>query len=685
MKILFPIIVILSSYRLNSQVTDSYKLEDTVVVVGKKQTENNINQQEINPEDFHSSGLTNYDLMNYLRIIGTNSALDFDVVPCIEGADFQEQQFFINDIPVPFQSRLLGLQSGLNSLLYSQMSLVETQSLNGYDKPLKLKLKTNNVDTSQIHISSDINILHMENAISLPINNLNGGITIGYNRSLLETIEPFLGRNINTNDFEYKKFPFFQGFQVLGEFRTNNVVIRPIFIYSDDIGTFGLNTNLFNFNSHQFNYGVDIKTELSKLNNSTQIYSNAGKNNIDYSFAETGDIDVIGKTNLSFEEFGFHNNLEYLINTNNTLTLSLGYRYQNTYSKNEVSPTNSQGNRIASYLSDFFESSLYYQKLISDRLMMTVHAGLNSFKFDNPCSSLGLDIYYSDPELIDTRYQIGYESSQEPLNPVFFSFQNTIWDPSSSSSLFFVDNSNLPLKPIKCFNTSLNLRKQISVSFLETNISVKLFLRKLKNLIYANNYPDDVTIYNTDLKFNQGFNGTRYGLSFLIENDIKLITLKNLTSVSLCKSINQNYTNGMEFYALNYCPQTITNLTQYQFGNYFVNVTFVYSSGRYYFNKKIISFYSPGDPTATDSISADYSKQLNLNPYYRMDISFLYKVIYNYLEFNFGISCLNIFDHKNESGRYFNLDLATKSITETSEYFNFPRFLILEIGMRFRL
>ncbi len=668
-----------------SQVNENYKLEDTVVIVSKNRIDDNINQQKINLEDFHSFGSTHYDLMNYLRIIGTNSALDFDVVPSIEGADIQEEQFFINDIPVPFQSRLLGLQSGLNSLLYSQMSIVETQSLNGYEKPIKLKLKTNSMDTSQIYVLSNVNNLHLENALYLPLNTFNGWITIGYNRSLLETIEPFLGRAINGNSFEYKKFPFFQGFQVLGEFIMNNVVIKPTVIYSDDIGTFDLNTNLFNFNSHQFNYGVDIKTELNKIKNSTQIYSNAGKNNIDYSFVETNDTGVNGNANLYFEEFGFHNNLEYLINSNNTLALSLGYRYQNTYSKNEVSPAYNQGNKTASYLSDFYECSLYYQRLISDRLMTTVHVGLNSFKFANPCSSSGLDINYSDPKLIDARFQMSYESSQEPVNPVFFTFQNTIWDPSSSSSLFFIDNSNLPLKPIKYFNTSLNLRKQISVSYLETDMSVKLFLRKLKNLIYANNYPDEVTIYNTDLKFNQDFNGTRYGLSFLIENDIKLIALKNLTSVSLCKSINQNYTDGLIFYALNYCPQTITNLTQYQFGNYFINVTFVYSTGRYYFNKKIISYYSPNDPTVTDSISIDFTKQLNLNPYYRMDISFLYKVIYNNREFNLGISCLNIFDHKNESDRYFSLDSATKSLTETSEYFNFPRFLILEIGIKLGL
>jgi len=681
MKYIISIIFILNSTFLNSQVKEIYQLKDTILVVGEKYTDD-VSQQKVNIEEYHSSGLANYDLMSALRIIGINAAFDFNTIPYMEGADFQEQQFFINNIPVPFQSRLIGMQSGLNSLLFSQISLLETHSLNGYSKPIRLELKTNKIDTSQIHFNSKINILHFENTISLPVNFFNGGITVGYNRSLLETIKPFLGSSINNkNDFEYKKFPFFQSFQMLAELKFSNLIIKPIFIYSEDIGNFGINTKGFNFNSYQLNYGAEIQADLGKVRNSTQFYSNVGKNNIDYRFPENKGVYVHGKANLSFEEFGLNSNIEYSIKPSHSFILSLGYKHQKTNSANEVSITNNENSIKASYLSDVFESIIYYQNLLSDKLLSTLHIGLNSFRFYNIHPFLGFDIAYYNPILFNARFQISYESFQEPINPVFYSFQNALWDPSSASSIFFVDDNKLPLRPIYCLNSSINISKDISNSFFETNVSAKLFLRKLKNLVYTNNYPNEVTIYNSDFEFNQDFDGLRYGLSFLLENEIKSLSVKNLIAVNLCKSINRNNKDDTQFYTLNYNPLTITNLVQYQFSNFYMNVLFVYSSGRYMFDKKISSDYSSVDSTVNNSVSTDFTNQLNLKPYYSIDISFLYKVAYSDFDINVSFTFLNIFNHKNESRRIFALDAFNKTLTERSEYYNFPRFFIFEISM----
>jgi len=239
----------------------------------------------------------------------------------------------------------------------------------------------------------------------------------------------------------------------------------------------------------------------------------------------------------------------------------------------------------------------------------------------------------------------------------------------------------LPLRPIYCLNSSINISKDISNSFFETNVSAKLFLRKLKNLVYANNYPNEVTIYNSDFEFNQDFDGLRYGLSFLLENEIKSLSVKNLIAVNLCKSINRNNKDDTQFYTLNYNPLTITNLVQYQFSNFYMNVLFVYSSGRYMFDKKISSDYSSVDSTVNNSVSTDFTNQLNLKPYYSIDISFLYKVAYSDFDINVSFTFLNIFNHKNESRRIFALDAFNKTLTERSEYYNFPRFFIFEISM----
>lgn len=668
-----------------SQEKENYQLKDTILVVAERYAEENINKQTINLKEFFSNGFVNYDLMNYLKIIGINSFNDFNTLPYMEGADFQEQQFFINYIPVPFQSRLIGLQSGLNSLLFSQISLLETHSLNNFDKPIKLNVKTNKIDTNQIHFTSSINFLHLENAISIPINNLKGGVVIGYNRSLLESIKPFLRSIMNKNDFGYELFPFFQGFQMYADIKTNNVSIKPILIYSEDNGSVGINTKDFKFKSHQLSYGVEIQSKIANLKNSILLYSNLGKNKVDYKFLETKSGDVQGKTNLSFRDVGFNSNTEYVIETDHTLSLSFGYIHQNTTSENKVSFTYNNNDKTASYSSDYFESALYYQSILSNKFLSTIYIGFNSYKFYNIFPSLGIDLIYSDLKLFEARFQTNYKAFQDPINPIFYSFQNTIWDPSFTSSLFFVDNNRLPLKPMHLFNTSFNMRKNLSSSFLETNISIKLFFRRILNLLYANNYPNGVTIYNSDLEFNQDSKGLRYGLSLILENNIKELSIKNLTSITFCRSLNHDNRSGLKFNSLNYSPITVTNLTQFEVNRFYANILLIYNAGRYFFSQKINKYYSSVDSTYYYSMFTDHSSQLSLMPYYRMDISLLYQIIKGNFNLSCGLSIINIFDHKNESNRNYSLDLSKKSLLEKSEYFNLPRFFVFEISYKVKI
>lgn len=680
---IFSIIFLLYNIILFSQEKDVYQINDSVIIIDKRIVDENINQQKLNLEEIRLTGFINYDLINYLKIIGINSSNDFNTIPFVEGADFNEQQFFINNIPIPFQSRLIGLQSGINSLLFSQIFLMETHSINTFSKPVKIKIKSNDIDTSQIHFKSNINFLHLENVVTFPIEKFDGGIAFGYNRSLLESVRPLLNNSYKKNDLKFKKFPFFQGYQLLSKLVVNNIIINPIFIYSEDNGVTGISSKEFNFNSKQLNLGIDIQAELSNINQSIQLYYNKGKNDVNYVFFETSEGDVNGATNLFFKEIGINSSSKYKIATNHTLDLSFGFKHQNTFSENDVSFN--EINKMSSYSSDYFETKIYYNHFFSKKILSSFNIGINSFELKNFNPSFGIDVYYFDSKLFDARFQLNYEQFQEPINPIYFSFQNTIWDPSSTNSLFFVDDKNLPIKPIRCLNTSINVRKQINNPFMEINLSIKFFLRQLKNLIYANSYPDEVTIYNSDLEFNQHFDGLRYGLSFLLENKINAFPLKNITSINLFQSINYDNKNYYAFYSLNYSPITFTNFIQYRNNNFSINLLFFYNSGKYFFNKNINTYYSTVDSINNYSISTDYNSQFQLKPYFRTDISFLYKIYQGNFNLNIGLSFLNIFNNKNESKKNFSLDLLNKRIVDKSEYFNLPRFLVLELNMSLTL
>ena len=679
MKVLFAVIFLISSILLHSQSKDIYHLSDSIIVIGERLTEDNIGTQKIDLQEMRMIGFVNYDLMQYLKTIGISSMNDLNTLPNIEGSDFNEEQFFINDIPVPFQSRLIGLQSGINSLLFSQISSLETNSINTFSKPIKLQIRSKDIDTSEVHLTSNINFLHLENVISFPVNSLNGGVAIGYNRSLLESVKPFLNTFIKRNDLAYKQFPFFQGLQFLSNFKTNDVIISPIFIYSEDNGIAGISSKEFNFHSRQLNCGVDIQTKLSKINQSIQFYYNYGRNNVDYKFFETKEGDVDGAANLFFNEFGINSSSKYKIAPNHNLDLAFSLRHQITNSENTVSLNST--NKVSSYSSEYIKTKIYYSSLLTNKILSTLNIGLSSFRINNILPSVGIDLNYFNAPIFDARFQFNYEISNEPINPIYYSFQNIIWDPSSTSSLFFIDDSKLPLKPIECLNASVILKKHLINSFIESNLSLKIFFRQLKNLIYANSYPGEVTIYNSDLNFRQDFNGIRYGLTLLLDNKINSIPLRNITSVNFLKSITYDKKNNHTFNSLNYSPVLISNFTQYQISRFYINLLFIYNIGRYLFNKSINSYYSSVDSTYNYSISTDYNSQLILQTYFRSDISFFYNIYDSDFKLSTGVSVLNIFNNKNESQRNFSLDLLNKSIVANSEYFNLPRIIVFEISM----
>ena len=666
-----------------SQIEETYELSDSVIVIGKRISDDNINQQKIDINNIQSTGFTNYDLFDYLKLIGISSIIDFNTLPYIEGADFNEQEFFINNIPVPFQSRLIGLQSGLNSLLFSKISLIEAHSFNNFSKPIKLKATTNDIDTSQILFKSIINFLHLENMLSFPLRSLNCEILLGYNRSFLESIRPFLSNFSQKSNFDFNQFPFFQSFQILSNYKAPSMSIKPLFIYSEDKGIVGISSKKFDFHSKQFNSGTNIEFELNKITQSFQLFINAGKNNVDYKFFKTDNGKITGLASLSFLEYGMGSNTIYDINPSQKLKLSFLFKHQNQNSENSISFENNY--QSASYSTEYLASKIYFTNIFSDRITSTLYAGLNTNKFDHFNPSFGIDITYCNPNLIDGRFQINYESDQYPINPIFFSFQNTVWNPSSSSGLFFVDNRDLPLDAVHSFNTSLNLIKRFYTQFIEATVSVKFFFRHLDNLLYANSYPDEVTIYNCDFKFKQHFSGARYGLSILFKNQFKQLSLLNQISITLTRSINYDNLRKINFNSLNYNPIVITNLTQYQIHNLFVNFFLIYTSGRFLFNRKIDSYYSSIDTSYNYSISTDYSKQFQLNPYFRADVSLFYKLIRGNFNINVGFSLLNIFDRQNESNRNFSIDIPEVKLNSKSDYFNLPRFIVFELSFCFVL
>ena len=341
--------------------------------------------------------------------------------------------------------------------------------------------------------------------------------------------------------------------------------------------------------------------------------------------------------------------------------------------------------KSAFYTLDVYDAKIFYTTYLSDKFASTINFGVRSIDLNIPYPSYGLDLLFSEPALISARFQLSYDNNQEPVNSIYYSFQNTIWDPSSSGNYYFIDKEDNPIKPVKCFNISLNVMKNISAAVIESDLSIKLYYRQLKNLIYANNFPDEITIYNSDLKFNQNFEGIRYGISLSLTNKAEKLSISNITSFNICISSTKDRNNNILFNSLNHNPITFSNLTQYEFKDFYLNVFFFYSSGRYIFKKLSESFYSSIDSSYSYSLGTDYDNQINLKSYARCDVSVMYKFIMGSFNMNFGVSVFNIFNNKNESGREFSINNKNGNIISESKYFNLPTFISMGININYIL
>ena len=126
LRILVLFILIIRGISL-AQDQATIELPDSVVVYGSKTSKvtEDINSIDIN--QLSNLSLVNYDLFSSLSLIGASYQNDFNVIPLLEGADFQEQEFLIESMPSSYPINLLGIQSGLNSLLFSSLNLEKNQ------------------------------------------------------------------------------------------------------------------------------------------------------------------------------------------------------------------------------------------------------------------------------------------------------------------------------------------------------------------------------------------------------------------------------------------------------------------------------------------------------------------------------------------------------------------------------
>ncbi len=72
------------------------ELADSVVVYGNLISETGVDVSAIDVTRLSNLSVVNYDLLSALSLIGASYQSDFNVVPLLEGADFQEQEFLFD-------------------------------------------------------------------------------------------------------------------------------------------------------------------------------------------------------------------------------------------------------------------------------------------------------------------------------------------------------------------------------------------------------------------------------------------------------------------------------------------------------------------------------------------------------------------------------------------------------------
>jgi hypothetical protein len=606
------------------------------------------------------------------------------LLPNIEAADFQEQNFLIESIPMMFPIQLLGVQSGLNSLLFSTIE-VENDAMDGnFRKPITLNSGLRRFKSTDPVLASRISNLHTENIFSIPLSSLKSEIILGYDRSLLESMKPIYSDFVKNQNFNFRSFPFYEGFQsvVITEFE--NVKLTNLLMMNSDRGVTKINAREFDFNSKSLSIGSKLEVKNGKINNTIKLYYLRGDNHIDYKFNESINR-ITGKANLSNLNSGLELKTKLTLNQLESIIFNLGYKYDEGSSRNQSIHKYNSDQVDANYNLNNYELVFGYQRILSANTLLTISAGLNT----NSSMKIGdlfcINYFQSINDVFDFNLILEYKSNYLPTNSIFYTFQNSIWDPTSVNTLYFIDISNLPVEPIKNCDVVAFVEKKLMDSWIRTSVQLKSFYRIANNLIFSNNYPLESTYYNSDFSFNQNYNSKKYGVILSISNNFPHISLTNQTSVAIMESMNINEQNGLSHLALNYNPFTISNIMSWNWGNLSVAPLLIYKLGRFIFDKNLDTYYSYSDSSIAYSVKTDLQSQKRLNPQLRFDISVNYLLFDNPIKLDIGLSLINIFNNQFESNRIYSFNENNHSIEIKSEFTNLPRFLILSLNLFYEL
>ncbi len=662
-----------------AQDQQNYELSDSVVVFGNKFSETGVNINSIDVTRLSSLGITNYDLLYSLSLIGANYQSDFNVVPLLEGADFQEQEFLIESIPFSYPINFLGVQSGLNSLLFSSIFL-ERNSLvtNCFSKTISLNASLNEFNHPRTLLKSRTSNLRTENLLYLPMDEINSRIIIGYHRSLFESMKPFYNAFLKSNDLNFRTFPFYEGFQSLIKSNFGDIKMTNLMMTNYDRGVIRISDKDFNFNSNSISIGSNL--ELSYLNSKSMLTFHylKGINNINYEFNERSRR-VVGAANLQDLRTGFQVKTNINVDDYDNLFFRFGYNYFEGYSKNESDFHMFQQNTIAKHNLDNIEGAIGYQKMFTNKISVRAITGL-LYSSSNRIGLLSTaDVLINVEENVDLNLIVGYKEDYLPTNAVFYSFQNSIWDPSSVNTLYFIDQTNLPIEPIRNLSISAHFDYRIKNNLFSSDLQVKLFFRNNNNLIFSNNYPLESTYYNTDFSFNQDYSAQKYGMIVSLAQNFLSISLMNRVSIGYIKSLNSD--GYRSHHALNYNPFFITDLINWSYENFNITSLIMCKIGRYFFYKTLDKYYSYSDSTIAYSLSTDFSNQGNLDSQFRLDVAINYIILDKPLRLDIGLTVINVFNEDFESNRIFSFDSRNIDVLSISEFTSLPRFFIANFNI----
>ncbi len=663
---------------LSAQDTAIIPLRDSVIVYGNTVPESGTDLSTVNLNKLANLSLVVYDPLSSLSLLNASYISDFNVLPLLDGADYQEQEFLIDGVPSLFPVSLLGIQSGLNTLLFTSINTKRSLSSYCFRKPVVLNAELNRFQGKEITAAANLSNLRTDNLLFLPLNNLNSKLILGYNRSLLESMKPVY-KNIINNSYNFPAFPVYEGVQAFLSTHTNNFLIDNLLMINKDKGTAIISGKDFNFKSNAFSYASKIGwNSTASVNTLTFYYLNA-KNNIDYRFNQQQG-KVSGFAGLGIITGGADINSKIRLGEAGSLLLNGGYKYESGNSANESS-LNSVDKTTAYYRMHSYELVAGYERLISREFMISSSTGISSGSYQKTGFSYNLDVLLNPRADLSCNLVFDYRSSFIPSNTVFYTFQNSIWDPASTNTLYFIDQNDLPIKPVKTLSISAGISKKDQYEAASSEIQLHLFYRQAANLLFSANYPLEVTYYNTDFRFNQDYDAVKYGASIVYSLSFPKLSLTNRISAAFTDCMNSDKENNISHHALNYNPVILSDLVSWQRGNFSIMSYISFRMGRYIFTRDLKQYYS--DSSYAYYISTDLTQQENLSPQLRMDLSADYLLLPAPVNLRFGLSILNVFNTSFESNRIYNFNAENLSLEEKSEYINLPRFFILSINIKY--